>query len=258
VFEFVPGRCLDALYPREQPLTDELVLGLADLLRRLHGLPATELARPAWMAAPEGRGDLVLAGLLAEVEETHRRFLPSHGRLFAALGVPERPGADLASLAGRIGRRAFVVGHGDAHRKNIVIDAAQRMVLVDWEMARVTDPVFDLAVHFHKMGYRPDQERRFWRRYQEGADRSTGGWTDQIGCYLRALWVKSAVVDSVRYAEEARPVSGDAAGVFGFAERLADKLALARVVWRPPAREAACTPAEIAAVLIRFGEGALI
>jgi thiamine kinase-like enzyme len=46
--------------------------------------------------------------------------------------------------------RPFRLVHADVHRKNIL----------DGELALLGDPVYDLAVHLHEMGYLPEEERR--------------------------------------------------------------------------------------------------
>lgn len=50
-------------------------------------------------------------------------------------------------------RRPLVFVHSDIHRKNIIRDGAS--YFLDWELVLWGDPVYDLAVHFHKMDYTP-------------------------------------------------------------------------------------------------------
>lgn len=46
--------------------------------------------------------------------------------------------------------------HGDLHSKNFVVDRSGHLWTIDWELALVGDPLYDLATHLHLMGYTAD------------------------------------------------------------------------------------------------------
>jgi aminoglycoside phosphotransferase (APT) family kinase protein len=52
--------------------------------------------------------------------------------------------------------RPFRLLHTDLHRKNMIVSRG-RTYFLDWELALWGDPVYDLAVHLHKMGCSPSE-----------------------------------------------------------------------------------------------------
>jgi aminoglycoside phosphotransferase (APT) family kinase protein len=56
----------------------------------------------------------------------------------------------------RLTSRPFVCVHADVHRKNMIVDEGVSTFL-DWELALWGDPVYDLAVHIHKIAYLPEE-----------------------------------------------------------------------------------------------------
>jgi len=137
---------------------------IADLLRRVHGLPAPRplrLMTPAtWIerysAAPRDaeresdRGLRGAAGLRNGAELLGAAGLRNGAELLGAAGL--RNGAELrhaaewrlALLAGLPLAAAPVVCHSDLHLLNLV-DRGSSLILLDWEYAHVSEPSWDLA-----------------------------------------------------------------------------------------------------------------
>lgn len=112
---------------------------------------------------------------------------------------------------------------------------AGRIVVIDWEFALWGDPVYDLATHLHKMAYLPDERAHLLQRWAAlQSARARDGWRDDLARYLRHEWVKSAVVDSVRYAKLVADPATPAARTDALAATLAAKVAAAREVWGDP------------------------
>jgi aminoglycoside phosphotransferase (APT) family kinase protein len=83
-----------------------------------------------------------------------------------------------------------------------MILSGRRTYFLDWELALWGDPVYDLAVHLHKMGYTPreyDTAVATW--LASVPPHASQNWEPDLDAYLAHERVKSAVVDAVRYAK---------------------------------------------------------
>ncbi|MGC1388955.1 MAG: choline/ethanolamine kinase family protein [Steroidobacteraceae bacterium] len=123
VARWVAGGAWDPAQVRQA----ENIACMAQLVRRIHALPVPQAARvmnpAAWISH-------------------YRDVLARHGR-----GTNRRPisapDTCLAAL-GRLPRATPVLCHSDLHPQNLVL-AAHGPVLLDWEYAHVSDPLWDLA-----------------------------------------------------------------------------------------------------------------
>lgn len=97
--------------------------------------------------------------------------------------------------------RPFTCVHADVHRRNMIVGNGTTTFL-DWELALWGDPVYDLGVHIHKMGYLPEETDALITRWQAAmpSDHTTGRQRD-LDAYLAHERIKSAIVDSVRYSQ---------------------------------------------------------
>lgn len=225
VHSFVEGTLLHDAFPWSDRLPDWVAPACARTLRRLHALDASALAaRTARFARPGDAAGLHRA-LVAFAADLHERLRAEHGALYDALGVPRAPYARLVADAGALGSAPFALCHLDAHRKNLVADfVARDVTLLDWELAFVADPAYDLAIHLHRMRYAPEQTVTFLDAYAPD-----DAMRRRIGAYARLERIKSAVGDLARYAAEFRgpPTSRRERLAIHYAR----KLSLAREVW---------------------------
>jgi thiamine kinase len=123
ITQFVSGRPWEAA----DFSSPELLWRLGERLRLLHALKAP-------VVAPFDLG-VILRCHAAELA----RALPAEEPLFR--GLLQAAEAALA-LCRQGGRRAAIV-HNDLHHSNLI--QARELILIDWEYAAVTDPIFDLA-----------------------------------------------------------------------------------------------------------------
>ncbi|MES5821604.1 aminoglycoside phosphotransferase family protein [Streptomyces sp. RG80] len=110
--------------------------------------------------------------------------LPSSYRLMEILGrhnvVPRRP----------------ALLHGDLNPWNLVRREEGGLTLIDWEMAMIGDPLYDLVRHMHLTPTRPEiRERMFSRWYISLPDEYTKGWYQDWRVYRWMEIVRSAYVD---------------------------------------------------------------
>jgi aminoglycoside phosphotransferase (APT) family kinase protein len=229
VHEFVEGALLDDSAPRGVRVPGFVLDDVVTLLRQLADMPHHEL--PAAPAHWPDSGDTAgfarrLSDVTAEVYET---FRDAYAPVFTRLGIPDAPLEPIRwdSLASR----PFTLVHSDIHRKNMIL-ADGRTVFLDWELALWGDPVYELAVHLHKMAYFPDERDSVLREWQRVMPSELlREWEPDLATYLSHERVKSGVVDTVRYTrlltggrlsgeEEAHLISN-----------LTDKLNAAGAVW---------------------------
>ena len=131
-----------------------------------------------------------------------------------------------------------------------MILARGRTYFLDWELALWGDPVYDLAVHLHKMGYSAGEHEAMQAAWLAAvpADASEG-WEPDLRTYLTHERVKSAIVDTVRYTKVIASGHASAQGEAELLRKLAGKLGAAQATggtWpgsRPP------TPEEILALM---------
>lgn len=206
---YIEGEALSAPHPPGTPLSREHLRQLTELFGRLASLSpsALELVH----SCPPGRrprtsGEF-LHGLIrftrTRVWAVHR---PEFRDLFAALGVDPgvlAPDGPLGRAADRLTDRPFCLLHGDLHRDNLIVaedDGA--LWTIDWELALLGDPLYDLATHLHLMGYPPGQERAMVMRWAGAVEYArpgaAAGMVRDLPRYLAYKRVQSVFTDIIR------------------------------------------------------------
>ncbi len=83
-----------------------------------------------------------------------------------------------------------------------MILARGRTYVLDWELALWGDPVYDLAVHLHKMGYSPAEyaaAQAAWLTAVPG--HASAAWEPDLHAYLTHERIKSAIVGTIRHTK---------------------------------------------------------
>ncbi|WP_206739294.1 phosphotransferase [Streptomyces sp. L2] len=93
--------------------------------------------------------------------------------------------------------RAPALLHGDLNPWNLVRrDGALALTLIDWEMALVGDPLYDLVRHMHLTPTRPEIRDRMFRRWERTLPAGhTRDWRHDWRVYRWIEIVRSAYVD---------------------------------------------------------------
>ncbi|MGI5251643.1 phosphotransferase [Actinacidiphila glaucinigra] len=139
----------------------------------------------------------------------HTRGVFGEGRpvldpLFDALAIPDALLETLPDALGNLTRRPFALLHGDLHRENLVVDGKGELWTIDWELARIGDPLYDLATHLHLMRYPRRQERQMVRGWRKAVGDSLPGASDAVARdlprYLAYKRVQSVYTDVMRGA----------------------------------------------------------
>ncbi|WP_377271321.1 phosphotransferase [Peterkaempfera sp. SMS 1(5)a] len=201
VYEYIPGRVVDEAFPKGTRVPEAVPRDVVRLLRSLADVPrgAVPDLPGSWpQDGDTGAFGRLLQSVTAGVVD---RFRESHAALFADLGIPTEPLEAIDGQWDALTPRPFRLVHSDLHRKNMVLRDGQ-VYFLDWELALWGDPVYELAVHLHKMGYQPDEAETVVREWSSTMPSPLiVGWQPDLDAYLRHERTKSAVVDSVRYAE---------------------------------------------------------
>lgn len=230
IHQFVSGNLVDDIAPRGVAVPDHLPSDAVRFFRDMARVPAAALpaAPPNWPKDGDTSG--FGTRLSAVTRDVWNRFRAPYAELYAALGVPADPLGRVEADWHTLSARPFGALHCDVHRKNLIVTKG-RTCFLDWELALWGDPLYDMAVHLHKMDYLPKE-----------ADAVKSGWLDtmpneatraaaaDLPVYLRHERVKSALVDTVRYSKLILAET-DAATESRLVASLTTKLNRARVVW---------------------------
>ncbi|MEV6838555.1 phosphotransferase [Streptomyces sp. NPDC051133] len=118
-------------------------------------------------------------------------------RLARFLGLPDAPRLREILARHRVTDRAPALLHGDLNPWNLVRrDDGPPLTLIDWELALVGDPLYDLVRHMHLTPTRPEIRDRMFRRWQTRLpERFTRNWQQDWPVYRWIETVRSAYVD---------------------------------------------------------------
>lgn len=223
VIERLRGLTMEDHWPRGTPLPPGTVKDLAMLLAQFTSVPPSALpdlpaGRPTGDDAPGFFALLVehTTGLLHECPSEHHERL----RVF---GVDDVALQEVIDTGTRISPRLLGLCHGDLNRRNLLRHDGQTWVL-DWELATLGDPAWDVAVLLHRGGLCPEDAGML--RAQLATVHPHPPAEDSVVAYLRLEQFRSLLVDSVRY--RARGLAAEAAERRRLAERLTAKLREAR------------------------------
>ncbi|WP_105974741.1 phosphotransferase family protein [Streptomyces geranii] len=178
-----PGHPVHGLLPRE---ADALV----DQLRALTGVKYKELDPMA------GGGRFY--SWLSEQLVLLVGDLPGESRQLArSLGLPDA--ARLREILSRhvVSDREPALLHGDLNPWNLVRrDDSMALTIIDWEMAVVGDPLYDLVRHMHLTPTRSEIRDRMFRRWESVLEpRFTHDWRQDWRVYRDIEIVRSAYID---------------------------------------------------------------
>ncbi|MFJ8888038.1 phosphotransferase [Streptomyces sp. NPDC102402] len=137
-------------------------------------------------------------------DQVYLRHSVRFGALFHELGVREGALDGMRCRARSLADRPFSLIHGDLHRLNFIVDAADDLWTIDWELSMIGDPLYDLATHLHLMRYSPQEARRTARLWADAVEgvrpECARGWLDDLGTLLAYKRAQSVYTDVIRGA----------------------------------------------------------
>lgn len=200
IHEFVTGRQLNEVAPRGTRVPPQVIPDVVNLFSQLATIQRNKLPPlPAGWPEDGKSADFgrMLSSITQRVFDEHQR---DFGALFRAFGIPDDPLAKVSTAWSTMAPRPFRAVHSDLHRQNMLM-SPRGVTFLDWELALWGDPLYELAVHVHKMTYLDDELAGVLSGW-ESATEPARSWREDLTTYLRHERVKSAIVDSIRYTKE--------------------------------------------------------
>lgn len=162
-----------------------------------------ELTRVNHASVDPQAGDVDFCEWLKEQLVGLVRDLPRKSlQLARTLGLPDERRLREILSRHRVSPRAPALLHGDLNPWNLVRRTdALALTIIDWEMALVGDPLYDLVRHMHLTPTRSEIRQRMFLRWQRRlAPEYTRDWAKDWLVYRRIEIVRSAYIDLDRLA----------------------------------------------------------
>ncbi|KUO10536.1 phosphotransferase family protein [Streptomyces sp. DSM 15324] len=186
-----PSHPVDGLLPHE---ADALVDQLCELTK-------VDTGTVGWNAGGLDFHEWLKRQLVALVRDLPKETL----QLARALGLPDHVRLGEILSGRQMTRRPSVLLHGDLNPWNLVRrDDELVLTVIDWEMALVGDPLYDLVRHMHLTPTRPEiRKRMFWRWKTRLPEEYTVDCRRDARVYGHLEVVRSAYVDLDRLVTRA-------------------------------------------------------
>lgn len=206
---FIEGRTLGSVCASGLALPDDFLRQIVGLFPQLVRITSETLSVDRRCAAedrPEdGDSDGFLERLVCFTEEhVYQGNSATFERLFGELGVPAESFKQLRKHVSGLRERPFCLLHADLHRENFIVDGDRRLWTIDWELAMVGDPLYDLATHLHLMRYPVRQARDVAHQWADAVERarpgSAAGWRHDLPLLLGYKRAQSLFTDVIRAA----------------------------------------------------------
>lgn len=232
IHEFVPGVLLNDIAPRGNRLPSHVIPDLIETILHFQSVSRGELP-PLPANWPKDGDTSAIASLLAGKTQTiYDANLPKFAEIYRALGVPREPLRLVRERIRHLSRRPFRALHCDLHRKNCIVRDGCTWVL-DWELALWGDPLYELAVHLHKMAYIPKERAAFLAGIVDNlSDEVLSGLEFDLGILIAHEQCKSVLIDTIRYAGQLRDPATSEQLTGQLCVKLAEKLLWAQGVWQ--------------------------
>ncbi|MEU3918837.1 phosphotransferase [Streptomyces sp. NPDC029004] len=211
---FIEGRTLGSRARSGRPLSDRHVRQLGQLFEELAAIKSDEIdirriCTERYRSRDGDSADFLLGLIRFTEEEVCRTHADRFGGLFRELGVCDDALKGLKTATESLTKRPFTLIHGDLHRENFIVDAAGDLWTIDWELAMIGDPLYDLATHLHLMHYSRREEERItevWRSAVESVrPGSSEGWRQDLPVLLSFKRAQSVYTDVIRTAVDLGP-----------------------------------------------------
>jgi thiamine kinase-like enzyme len=198
VLTYQEGKTLYERFGAQEAISNNIVIGIAKQIKQLHGIghpqvPSSEL----FATSPDTRA--FYKKYLIATEKIYANLYCKYSYLFKILDFPNDPFGSLHHEASSLLARNFTLCHCDIHRHNVIIKPDNNLCFIDWELAMIGDPLYDIAVHLQKTRYTAEQETLFFQHYADGKD--VEQFKNQVQIYRRLETVKYAITDGVRILE---------------------------------------------------------
>ncbi|MET7478595.1 aminoglycoside phosphotransferase family protein [Streptomyces sp. NPDC005648] len=206
--EFIVGRTLGSRPWAGRSVPDPVFVQIVDLFREMSRItPATLSAVERRCTVEDRPKDGDTRGFLERLivfteEQVYQKNSARFEGLFTGLGVGGDAFVRIRERALGMERRPFCLLHADLHRENLILDPQGRLWAIDWELAMLGDPLYDLATHIYLTKFPADQEDRMKREWRRVIDGTLTGGSDGMERDLPVLLdfkrVQSVFTDVIR------------------------------------------------------------
>ncbi|MFF2998574.1 phosphotransferase family protein [Streptomyces sp. NPDC057950] len=183
---------VDGFRPPDHPVDGLRPYEADDLVDQLGALASVDCDQ----LDPYGEGLSLYPGFRDELVHMVNGLTKPTRDLMRELGLPDE--YRLGEILDRhtlVPRRPVLL-HGDLNPWNLVRAERGGLVLIDWEMAVVGDPLYDLVRHMHLTPTRPEIRERLFARWERVLPEDcTKGWREDWRIYRWMEVVRSAYVD---------------------------------------------------------------
>ncbi|MGW6737802.1 phosphotransferase family protein [Streptomyces sp. NPDC055013] len=206
---FIEGVTLGSLHESGQEIPEHLFRQIVDLFCQLVGVAADDLAVDRRCDSADRQEDRDTDGFLERLvcfteEQVYGANLSRFGQLFEDLGVEADAFKQLRKSVAGLQPRPFSLLHADLHRENFIVDPERTLWTIDWELAMVGDPLYDLATHLYLMRYPQRQARRMAKQWRLAVDEvrpgGTKGMEDDLDRLIDYKRAQSVFTDVIREA----------------------------------------------------------
>ncbi len=200
IHSFVEGTALSNLASEVSPLSDCQVNYLAESIAKMH-IESRRHPLPCRQEYSDVKSFYKYDYLF--IKNLVEKWFDKLKGMFLDLGFPENVSEMLIFKGDSLEEREFALCHCDIHRGNLMQeDLGDGFLLhfIDWELVQFTDPIYDVAIHFHKIHYTPEQEELFLAKYCAMLEYDVQTIVNQIQIYQQLEEVKSSTIDAIRYA----------------------------------------------------------
>jgi hypothetical protein len=214
---FIKGRTLGEQRRPGRRVPDAVLDQIVDLFREMVRITPDMLSVERRCEDRDRAEDGDSAGFLERLivfveEQVYRKNRAAFAGLFRALGITDESFTLLRKHVLGLQERPFCLLHADLHRENFVLDPEDRLWVIDWELAMLGDPLYDLATHLYLMRYPGDQESRMVRAWCDLAERirpgSSAGWERDLPLILGFKRAQSVFTDVIRVSLSLREDAG--------------------------------------------------
>ncbi|WP_316774285.1 phosphotransferase [Streptomyces sasae] len=258
---FVEGVTLGEYHKSGTMVPEVFLRQIVDLFRQMvavrpDGLVAERRCRPDDRPEDGDTNGFLERLVLFTEQRVYQANQERFAGLFEDLGLGDESFRHIRKNVSGLKKRPFCLVHGDLHRENFIVDADSRLWTIDWELAMVGDPLYDLATHLHLMRYPARYERAVARRWSQTVEMvqagSSNGWEADLERLLLYKRAQSVFTDVIRTALEldADPDAGRRQIASG-ASRLRRVMAEAAL---PLGLDRVPETGRIAAALVRWGQ----
>ncbi|MDX2705011.1 aminoglycoside phosphotransferase family protein [Streptomyces sp. PA03-6a] len=215
VHSFIEGRTLAAIR-RETPdrdIPESYVRQIEELFGRLAAVDVQALERaemPTYVEPTYGKDSTAFLRRLVEhtISGVYDPLRSTFEEIFNAFGVPEDGLHIFLKNLDPLDERPYQLLHCDLHCDNFVVDGDGLLWTIDWELAQIGDPLYDLATHLHLMAYSESQEVEMVKRWQRALEvvrpGATVGLADDLPKYRDYKCIQSVYTDIIRGATAVR------------------------------------------------------